>query len=87
LIGRCQFVDKIPKGIVDLEIVGLVAAHVKESQVAGKIEIFSGIVDADGFAALPMQIAPIAAKLAIFDQQRSGLAKESTRYIVEYRNT
>ena len=50
-----------PEGVVDLEIVGLVAGDVEHRLVAREIEILLGGGDADALAALAVQIAPVAA--------------------------
>ncbi|MDE0703392.1 MAG: hypothetical protein OXH59_06690 [Rhodospirillaceae bacterium] len=50
-----------PEGVVDLEIVGLVAGDVEHRLVAREIEILLGGGNADALAALAVQVAPIAA--------------------------
>ncbi len=59
--GR-QPVEFVPERVGDLEVVALVADHVDEGRVARVAEIGLGRSHPDGFAALPVQVAPIAAQ-------------------------
>jgi len=53
-----EIVDLLPEGIVDLEIIGLVAGCVEKGEVARKLEILARGIDADRLAALPVHVAP-----------------------------
>ena len=57
---RREPVELAPERIGDLEIITLVADHVDEGGIAGIAEIVFGRSHANGFTALPMQIAPVA---------------------------
>ncbi len=64
--GGGQAVELSPERIGDLKIVALVADDVEEGEIARVTEIAFRRAHADGFAALPVQVAPIA-------PQRRGL--------------
>ena len=57
---RGELIELFPERIGDLEIIALVADHVDEGLVAGVAEIVFRRPHADGFAALAVQIGPIA---------------------------
>src|SRR5262245_22052962 len=57
---RGQSIELGPERVGDLKIVALVADHVDEGQIAGIAEIAFRRAHADGFAALPVQVAPVA---------------------------
>ena len=59
IIAFSQCIQKLPKSIVNLKVVCLMADHVEKGQIASKIKIFPGIVDTDSLSALTMQITPI----------------------------
>ena len=68
-----QLVELLPERIGDLKVVALVADHVDEGRVARIAEVILRRAHADGFAALPVQIAPVAAQRRGFDHtQRIG---------------
>ena len=69
-MARGQMVDMGPEGVVDLEIVSLVARDVEHRLVAREVEILLGGGDADALAALAVQVAPIAAIGAVAHHHR-----------------
>src|SRR5262249_19305241 len=73
--GR-QAVELGPECVGDLEIVALMADDVDESEIARIAEIAVRRAHADGFAALPVQIAPVAPQRGVRDRaQRTGAGK------------
>src|ERR1700722_2299949 len=71
-LGR-QPIEFLPECIGDLEIVALVADHVDERRIARIAEITLCRTHTDGFTALSVQIAPIAAQGGSLDYaQRIG---------------
>src|SRR5262249_49266984 len=73
--GR-QAVELGPECVGDLEIVALMADDVDESEIARIAEIAVRRAHADGFAALPVQIAPVTPqRRGCDDAQRIGAGK------------
>src|SRR4029077_3223689 len=64
-LGR-QAVELLPELVGNLEVVALMTDHVDERRITRVAEIGFGCPHADGFTALPVQIAPIAAGRCLF---------------------
>ena len=67
-----DIVQMVPEPAFDLEIIALMAHRIKERLVAGEIHIILDPPNADGLAALAMQIGPVSGQLARGDHQRPG---------------
>ena len=76
-LGR-QPVELRPERVGDLEVVALVADDVDEGQVARVAEIALRRAHADGLAALPVQVAPIASDRRRRRPLACGLARASS---------
>ncbi len=63
---RCSILHPLPELGRDLEVIPLMAAEVQQSRVTSKGEIVCYCIRADSFLALPVQVAPIGAKLPRF---------------------
>jgi hypothetical protein len=62
-------VDVLPERVCDLKIIGLMRGHIQKCDVAGEFEIGADWVNADGFTALAMQVAPICCGCVVFNNQ------------------
>src|SRR5262249_25135587 len=70
---RRETIELLPECIGDLKIVPLVPNNIDEGEIASIAEVTFRRPHADGFAALPMQVAPVAAQGCVGrDTQRVG---------------
>ena len=69
---RRHLVEVGPERAVDLKVVGLMGGDIEKRFVAGKVEIAFQRTNADGFAGLPVQVAPVARDIRLLDHQWTG---------------
>ena len=68
VVFGCEFIKVLPKSIVDLKVVGLMAGDVQKSLVTGELKVVARCGEANRFAALPMKITPVAREFPCLNQ-------------------